>query len=1313
MNNITKTYLDKRNNLHITFFEDATSSILFRPGIACFDSIGTLLNARYIGIMVGEQGLPTAIAGDRLGNLYGSVKVNAFYNYRIGTTYVRSPNSLFKLTPNGRVEWVIESNVAEFLEIIETEDRIFTIGMNAWNGFVVNTPKGIYNYTPSLTNKGEGFIMEISPDGEILDVVGFGGEGIGGVSKPTSFVYKTFVNNGVGDVDTLRRDILARESKSGGLIISGIFSKNDTLPNFQNLQMTSNLAFSSTFQPSVFAAKYDLQLGFKQAVALLKGAFALDDIQEDQSGNYILTGILKNSFTTSDGEVALPKFNTDYSFIGSFKQNGDVNWIIYNDSINFISSAVNSDGTYTVCAKTTNNRLFIDAQNAPYFLSSVSSPGTYLIKLSTNGALLAANKINNRMAVSMKADACGTYHTFYSVNIGNGLRSLNSYNGSCSNSCFFQQNPGYLDAGLDAVTLNEYATSGNSNRDIRIRFKNNSPVQLNSIEFRIVVNNDTLNNITWSGILNPRDTVSYTISNFNLNRTFNRIKASIINVNGINDVEPLNNDYSLNQIICSQPLQGTYSVGCDTCYFNTIQASSTTASTCGVSGPTRFEILPGDYTEQISIGYIPNASITDSVVWTSATNNTDVKIEFAPGTLFERHVVSFDNASFCSFNNVTFKNMDVGLWPLNWISTYERLIIDIKNSNNILISNNNFIAARNTSMINLEDSNSYISIIENKFSGGLLGIFSTNLSTISRLQNLTVKNNLFSENAMPLDLMFINNLVFENNRVETDRYTISSIILDSINNFTCLKNNIMGFGNFKVSGQGTISNPSRIENNLFGLWSAAGIFKMQGSYIDFIHNTIGGGIKISTPSSNIRMVNNLIRSTTSPILECSGNPSPLIQCDYNGYHSLISPLTFVNSFGTYNLQQWRSFTGFDVNSDSVETSFATYNDLHLADTLNKSGIPWPGITDDLDGDQRNATSPIVGADEVPGNYTFIDVWPGDCDSSMQVDVYDILPVGLNYNKTYSPSQLLHNISGIGLPWEAYPALPWPETQGNGANLKHADADGNGTIDYSDFFYVELNYSLFHAIPDPFANRLNATSDISIISDKSVYIPGDTVKLTVVVGSSANPLFKIGGAGFEISIPSTLVKNGSLSFNIDKTWIGPDNSCLFLERINPGGIVVSGAVVRTDGDGASDFGPVGRIQFVIDSSYNGNSSVNIPFVSNRAYDPNETPIVLNQISCNIQVSLPVSLSEPTDFPVRIYPNPVSNNLYINFTNEATEQNAIIQIFDLAGRLEFKTEKTLSEGSQTIEINTLDLESGPYIIQFILNGKNYIGKFIKAG
>ena len=83
------------------------------------------------------------------------------------------------------------------------------------------------------------------------------------------------------------------------------------------------------------------------------------------------------------------------------------------------------------------------------------------------------------------------------------------------------------------------------------------------------------------------------------------------------------------------------------------------------------------------------------------------------------------------------------------------------------------------------------------------------------------------------------------------------------------------------------------------------------------------------------------------------------------------------------------------------------------------------------------------------------VWPGDVNTDGVVDYRDWVLMSPAFGFT-GPARDAQDISFYG-----HPAQPWSGQLPNGANLKHADTDGNGVIDMHDFKAIEVNYGKSH------------------------------------------------------------------------------------------------------------------------------------------------------------------------------------------------------------------------------------------------------------
>jgi hypothetical protein len=81
------------------------------------------------------------------------------------------------------------------------------------------------------------------------------------------------------------------------------------------------------------------------------------------------------------------------------------------------------------------------------------------------------------------------------------------------------------------------------------------------------------------------------------------------------------------------------------------------------------------------------------------------------------------------------------------------------------------------------------------------------------------------------------------------------------------------------------------------------------------------------------------------------------------------------------------------------------------------------------------------------------VWPGDTDNNGVVNEYDIIPIGIYWQKT-GPAR-----PNASLKWHAQAAIPWKPT-----SATYADANGDGIVNAKEILAVGKNWGKTHPVP---------------------------------------------------------------------------------------------------------------------------------------------------------------------------------------------------------------------------------------------------------
>ncbi len=178
----------------------------------------------------------------------------------------------------------------------------------------------------------------------------------------------------------------------------------------------------------------------------------------------------------------------------------------------------------------------------------------------------------------------------------------------------------------------------------------------------------------------------------------------------------------------------------------------------------------------------------------------------------------------------------------------------------------------------------------------------------------------------------------------------------------------------------TASNPALIYNNWIlnsgGTGDCTGLAVYACNYLNFYYNNVLINSSISTSSayyhypqytnSYIRLVNNnLINKGNGYAMNVSGtNTADLDSVDYNNLYSAGTYLGIWSGTNYASLSAWKSGTGKDAFSVSMDPGFQSSSDLHVSNIgLNGKALRSPWIMYDIDGELRDTSAPDIGADE--------------------------------------------------------------------------------------------------------------------------------------------------------------------------------------------------------------------------------------------------------------------------------------------------------------------------------------------------------------
>jgi len=546
------------------------------------------------------------------------------------------------------------------------------------------------------------------------------------------------------------------------------------------------------------------------------------------------------------------------------------------------------------------------------------------------------------------------------------------------------------DVGLTSFSNLNSACPGSA-QNIIVTLKNMGSAAVSNVKIAYSINGEIKDTITWTGFLGLQNTANATLGTYIFSAdTLYNIKAWVNSVNLVIDSNIYNDTVRIEEYHTSLA-EGTYQIGSSsTADFSDISSAIDAAKEYGICGPIVFNIESGTYNDQFIIENIDGVSSTNTITFKSVSNNADdVSIEYTSNNYNSAYIFKIESSGNIIFKNLTFSTEN---------SNYSRIIF-ANNSNNITVDSCKLIGANNNSSgQNNYLFNSYksgrIHITNSKLNYGY-GAFYGESDYGTRYNDIKISNNKISNiYGTAINLNYIGDSLNITSNSITDRSnSYASAFFINYNNYVgsgVIKNNSIYFiGQYVGSiaridnhtSYGTYTKRLLIYNNYFhingSISNYINVVKFSSSKnFNFYYNTIKLVASTNYNSyglyvyncSYFNIKNNSIDVGNNYVLSYGYSSS--MNSDYNNFYSTKST-PFNYSYSDYNFTNYKSSSSSDSHSIFTQPQYISSTDLHMHDTIiNGAGTAISGITTDFDGDNRNSSTPDIGADEfvmVPNN----------------------------------------------------------------------------------------------------------------------------------------------------------------------------------------------------------------------------------------------------------------------------------------------------------------------------------------------------------
>ena len=307
------------------------------------------------------------------------------------------------------------------------------------------------------------------------------------------------------------------------------------------------------------------------------------------------------------------------------------------------------------------------------------------------------------------------------------------------------------------------------------------------------------------------------------------------------------------------------------------------------------------------------------------------------------------------------------------------------------------------------------------------------------------------------------------------------------------------------------------------------------------------------------------------------------------------------------------------------------------------------------------------------------VWPGDVFPDGEVNPVDLAAhlVSLNPRRT-GPIR-----PDATLEWIGQPASDWNETYEyvDFVDMKHADCNGDGSVDEADFEGVRRNWRRQHDGVNPRSSGFpNQSLPLSLIYAQR---DGDGWHhLDLALGDRSNVVQDLFAYSFRIGYYPAEIE--SIVFEPENGWLANNGLIQKLEKDFPEEGIADFAFGRIGGEGVSGYGSIGKLKLKVRKDVNISSSLTL--FENLIF---QTEGRIHQLQTQ-RIDLSQLLKSESSLSISVYPNPVSNVVNIR----APEDLILLRLtlYNAAGQV--LKEMTVQESIFSLSVT--DLPSGLYFL-----------------
>ena len=314
-----------------------------------------------------------------------------------------------------------------------------------------------------------------------------------------------------------------------------------------------------------------------------------------------------------------------------------------------------------------------------------------------------------------------------------------------------------------------------------------------------------------------------------------------------------------------------------------------------------------------------------------------------------------------------------------------------------------------------------------------------------------------------------------------------------------------------------------------------------------------------------------------------------------------------------------------------------------------------------------------------------EVWPGDANSDGVVTNSDALYIGLAFNQT-GP-----NRPAATLNWVGQPCPDWTfNFAQNNVNLKHADCDGNGIVNFDDTLAIAFNYLNTHNKFE--AETAGGNPPIWVEASPDTVGLEQAIDIVIHIGTAAQSVDSLHGVAFSLTFDETKLSSNGLSIDYDNCVLGTaGNDVLTFQKNLFSDGTIDFAITRNTLQNFQGYGPIVHARIVTTDNLSGVHDVRFGISDVVALTASENEAELTSIPDTVIIDpTRVEIEENALATVLIYPNPATDVLNIS----GLEGAGTITVFNTFGQ---ETMTVPFNNSERMKLNLSELVSGVYFVQ----------------